>query len=44
MTNMAKPPEFADRDQFGARGLPSVAAIKAAVSFWLSSSPTASAL
>jgi hypothetical protein len=31
MTNIAKPPEFADRDQFGARGLPSVAPIKAAV-------------
>jgi hypothetical protein len=31
MTNIAKPPEFSDRDLFGAHGLPSVAAIKATV-------------
>jgi hypothetical protein len=31
MTNIAKPPEFSDRGLFAARGLPSVAAIKATV-------------
>lgn len=31
MTNIAKPPEFSDHGLFGARGLPGVPAIKAAV-------------